>query len=69
MTIDVRELVRGSADLIQQFLEQQGVNAEVIVIVAPRWDPEHPITASTADEENANVMLRRSMTREDPEDT
>jgi len=69
MTTDqVHELALQSAELIRQFLEGQGVSSEVVVVIAPRYDPRAVCTGSTADEEAMNTMLSRSMTRTDPED-
>jgi hypothetical protein len=67
-TEEVHELALQSAELIRQFLEGQGVSSEVVVVIAPRYDPRAVCTGSTADEEAMNTMLTRSMTRLDPED-
>lgn len=64
----VHELAAQSAELVRQFLEGQGVESEVVVIIAPRYDPRAVCTASTADEEAMNTMLTRSMTRTDDGD-
>lgn len=64
----VHELAMQSAELVRQFLEAQGVATEVVVIIAPRYDPRAVCTGSTADEEAMNTMLTRSLTRLDPED-
>lgn len=64
----VHELALQSAELIRQFLETQGVATEVVVLIAPRYDPRAVCTGSTADEEAMNTMLTRATTRLDAED-
>jgi hypothetical protein len=64
----VHELALQSAELIRQFLETQGLATEVVVLVAPRYDPRMVCSGSTADEAAMNVMLSRSITRPDFED-